>query len=137
MTKVRKISSQIANGGFTLMELMIVMVIVVVLAMAALPSYLDSVRRSRRAAAQSEMMDIANRQQQYFLAKRSYADKSTLEANGYSLPSEVGEHYSYDIALVSGPPPAFTINFTGQGAQYADGTISLNSAGEKSPPDKW
>jgi type IV pilus assembly protein PilE len=38
-----------------------------------MPSYQEYVKRGHRAAAQSEMMDIANRQQQFFLANRSYA----------------------------------------------------------------
>ena len=44
-------------AGFTLIELMIVVVIVAILASIALPSYLDFVRKSRRADALTKMLN--------------------------------------------------------------------------------
>ncbi|OWW23007.1 type IV pilin protein [Noviherbaspirillum denitrificans] len=123
--------------GFTLIELMISMVIVTILAAVALPSYRNYVKRGKRAAAQAQMMDIANRQQQYFLDKRSYATKDELQSAGYSLPSEVSAYYSYDIAVPSSGTPAYTITFTPTGSQASDGALTLNNAGVKTPADKW
>ena len=56
----------IKQKGFTLIELMVVIAIVAVLVTVALPSYREYVKRGNRRAAQSTMMDIINRQQQYF-----------------------------------------------------------------------
>lgn len=123
------------QAGFTLVELMMVLVIVAVLLLVALPGYQEQVRRGHRAAAQAEMLDIANRQQQFFLANRTYADKTTLENNGYSLPDDVAAHYTYAIALGAAVVPSYTVNFTAVGSQAADGNLAINSEGVKT--GKW
>lgn len=125
------------SRGFTLIELVIVMTIAAVLAAIALPSYQQYMIRSHRSAAQAQMMDLANREQQYFLATRAYADATTLTASGYALPSEVAAFYSFTITLQAGPPPGYIITFTPSGTQASDGALTLNSAGVKSPTDKW
>jgi type IV pilus assembly protein PilE len=127
--------------GFTLIELMITVVIVAILASVALPAYQEQVRRGHRAAAQTEMMDIANREQQFLLANRAYADKAALEGSGYALPSELASKYGYAIAVNNAAtPPTFTITFTPSGSQTSDGALVLNSAGVKTragEASKW
>jgi prepilin-type N-terminal cleavage/methylation domain len=56
--------------GFTLLEIMIVVAIVGILAAVVLPSYQNQMRKSRRASAQSHLMDIASKEQAYFLDTR-------------------------------------------------------------------
>ena len=123
--------------GFTLIELMIAVVIIGILLAVALPAYQDYVISGNRTAAQAQMMDIANRQQQYLLANRSYASKTQLESSGYALPSEVSRSYSYTITLGSGSVPSFTITFDSTGSQASDGDLTLNSEGVKTPAGKW
>ena len=123
--------------GFTLIELMIVVAIVAILAGIALPSYQQYVIRANRAAAQSEMFDIANREQQYFLANRVYADTAAL---GYTLSSDVAQRYTQAIAVGTGTLPSFTITLTPIGSQVGDGDLVLTSAGLKTragDPAKW
>jgi len=125
------------RGGFTLIELMVVLVIIGILASIALPSYNKYVIRSKRSAAQSIMYDISNREEQYMLANRSYADKATLVRNGFSLPPEVEQNYSYDVTANETGTPGYTILFTAVGNQTSDGPLTLTNTGAKVPAGKW
>jgi type IV pilus assembly protein PilE len=125
--------------GFTLIELMITVVVISILIGIAVPSYRQYVIRGKRSAAQSAMMDIANREQQFLLANRAYANKATLEASGYVLPADVSDSYAWNVGTAANPP-SFVITFTGTGAQASDnslGPLTLTSAGEKAPAEKW
>lgn len=125
------------QAGFSLIELMIVVAVVAILASVAYPSYTQYTVRTNRAAAKAQMLDIANRQQQFLLSNRAYASKTALEASGYRLPAEVGARYDYDIAVGTGTVPSYTITFSPKGGQAGDGTLTLNSEGVKTPPGKW
>jgi len=123
---------------------MIVVAIVGILAAVAYPSYRDHIVRANRSAAQSLMLDIANRQQQFFAANRRYATEAEL---GFTaMPADLAGKYINDagdpddvITLSAGPPPTFTITFApvATGTQAADGTLTLDSAGNRTPESKW
>ena len=126
------------NQGFTLIELMITVAIIGILASIALPGYQQYVIRANRSAAESQMVDIANRQQQFLFANRAYANNATLSASGYVLPPEVSSKYSYDITVNNAAsPPTYLITFSAIGSQTVDGAISLDSTGAKYPSGKW
>lgn len=127
-------ASRKKSAGFTLIELMIVVAIVAILAAIALPSYREHVIRSNRAAAQAQMMEIANLEQQYMLANREYADFDTL---GYSLSDGVEDNYTPTVTVGSGTVPSFTVTFTAKGGQVSDGDLTLDSEGNKTPAEKW
>jgi type IV pilus assembly protein PilE len=85
------------------------------------------------------MMEIANRQHQYFLANRSYAD--TIATLGYVLPTDVSDNYTIanlDMR-VAGPPPSFTVTLSPKSTSTNknDGDLSLTGAGVKTPSGKW
>lgn len=125
------------HSGFGLIELLIAVAIIGILAAIALPSYSQYVIRGHRSAAMAQMMEIANREQQYFQATRAYADKATLTSNGYALPAELGDRYTWDVTVGSGTVPTYTITFTATGPQASDGNLTLDQAGTKSPAEKW
>ena len=124
-----------SQGGFTLIELMVVIAIVAILLAVALPAYQNQVIRGHRAAAKSAMLDIANRQQQFLLANRSYA--GTVGALNYTLPDEVSAHYTPAITLGVAAAPSYSMTFTAIGRQVSDGPLTITSDGAKTPVDKW
>ncbi|MDA8127778.1 MAG: prepilin-type N-terminal cleavage/methylation domain-containing protein [Betaproteobacteria bacterium] len=115
--------------GFTLIELMITVAIVAILAAIAMPAYQEYVKRGNRAAAESEMMDIASREQQYLLANRCYTNN--LTTLGYTLPTELNGKYTPAVAADCTGMPSFTITFTASGVQATDGDLKLTSEGVK------
>ena len=126
------------SRGFTLIELMVTVAVVGILAAVAFPSYRNHLIRGKRTAAKAAMMEIANREQQYLLANRSYADKAALVSNGFVVGSEVTAAYSWTLtANNAATPPTFLITFTPTGPQASDGALTLDNVGTKSPADKW
>lgn len=111
--------------------------IVAILAAIAVPTYRQYVIRGNRSAALSQMMDIANREQQFLLSNRAYADKAALVASGYALPPEVSPSYTWNVTTPAGAVPSFLITFTAIGAQTKDGALTLDSQGNKTPIGKW
>ena len=115
---------------------MTVVAIIAILAVIALPSYQQYIVRANRTAAQSLMLDLANREHQYFAANRTYATSARL---GFAMPADLALYYTAAIALVAGPPPGFTITFTpvAGSTMASDGALMLDGAGKKMPMEKW
>jgi type IV pilus assembly protein PilE len=116
---------------------MIVVAIVAILVSIALPAYQSQIKRSKRVAAQGDMMDIANRQQRFLLANRTYATKAILESSGFSLDANVATVYTYAVTVGTGATPTFLITFTATGNQVSEGDMELNEQGKGTPADKW
>ena len=117
--------------GFTLIELLVTVAIIGILAAIAYPSYQEQVRKSRRAEAQSFLMAVAGRQQQFLLDTRAYA--MTVTAIGVPIPASVSSHYTLAIAVAAGPPPTYTVTATPSGTQAYEtcGTLTIDQAGAK------
>lgn len=117
--------------GFTLIELLVVMVIAGILAAIAIPNYSEYVVRSNRSAAQSFIADVASRQAQFFLDRRTYA--TTVAALNLPVPAEVASRYDFVIDVQAGPPLTYTVTATPTGAQAKDrcGALTINQAGNK------
>jgi type IV pilus assembly protein PilE len=81
------------SRGFSLIELMVVVLIVSILAGIAVPSYLSSIRVSRRTDAKTALLDLAAREERYF-ATNNGSYTNSLSALGYSS-STVGNGYYY------------------------------------------
>jgi len=139
------------NKGFTLVELMITVVIVGILAAVAIPNYQNYVVKGNRAAAQAFMMDVASREKQYLLDARTYAPNLAalynVATDAAATPADVSKHYTVAICInldssqctTADTPPYFKITATPptSSQQAADGELTLDSSGEKSPAGKW
>jgi type IV pilus assembly protein PilE len=125
------------NGGFTLIELMIVLAIVGILAAISYPSYKDSVYKSRRSEAKAALMDLATRQEQYFSNTKTYAD--TLAKLGITTTTTPGGWYTLvepsNVPLVSGTIITYTLRANPNNDQANDAkcaSLTLTHAGVKS-----
>ena len=81
-----------AQQGFTLLEVVVVMAVVAILAAVAIPNYSEYIMRSHRSEAQSFISDVASRQSQFFLDRRSYA--ATVADLSMTVPAEVAARYT-------------------------------------------
>ncbi len=120
-----------ASSGFTLIELMIAVAVVSILAAIAYPSYQDHIRKSRRAEAQSFMMAVAARQQQFLVDTRSYSE--SLSDVGVPTPDNVTRAYAVELAASAAPSPSFLLTATPREAQARErcGTLSIDQNGSK------
>jgi type IV pilus assembly protein PilE len=137
----RKFSScnhlQVKQRGYTLLELMIVVAVIGILASIALPNYQEYLKKARRSAAQSHLMDIAQRQQQYLIDSRSYA--TSFSDLNVETPVDVSTYYTVEITATDGPPPSFTITAKPKSGtpQAGDADLAIDNTGAKTPADKW
>jgi len=117
--------------GFTLVELVVVMAIAAILAAIAIPNYSEYVLRSNRSSAQAFISDVATRQAQFFLDRRTYA--TTVAALNLPVPNEIATRYNVAIAVNAGPPLTYTIRATPTGPQAKDrcGALTIDQAGTK------
>jgi len=124
-----------AHRGFTLIEVMVTVALVAILAAVALPTYRDHVRKSRRAEAQSFLLAVAARQQQFLLDTRSYG--ATLAGVGIPTPSTVASAYTIpnpSAAACGGNfSQCFRLTATPTSDQTSErcGTLSIDQNGTK------
>lgn len=71
-------------NGFSLIELMVAVAIVGILAAIAMPSYSNYVIRGSRAAAQTELLELASLQEKIYLNSSAYTASITTAYNGTS-----------------------------------------------------
>jgi type IV pilus assembly protein PilE len=130
--------------GFSLIELMVVVAIVAILSAIAYPSYERYVIKTKRAVAQSALLQVADRQQQFFMDnKRFAADLANLgfPANPYVLNDDgastvAGDTQAvYSVSLSNVTATTWTATAAPlQGQLSRDsycGSLSLTQAGAK------
>jgi type IV pilus assembly protein PilE len=122
---------------------MITVAIIGILLAIGVPIYKDYLIRANRAAAKTVLLEVVSRQEQYAMTNRAFA--ADTAALGMTLPSEVSENYdvTIDNSLVwssgSVTMSGFVATATPKAGstQAADGTLSINQFGLKSPANKW
>ena len=120
--------------GFTLIELMIVIAIIAILLSIALPSYQDSVRKSRRATAQSDLLVLVN------FMERTYTESNAYNPAGFSLPytaSPKSGTQFYTLSLSASTEASYTLQAApvvgSPQASDTCGTMTITHTGVKTP----
>ena len=95
--------------GFTLVELMIVVVIVGILTAIAVPSYSGYRIKSARAAAQTELLQLASLQEKIYLNANAYSPNITTAYDGNATgglgkTSGQTEDGRYALSFIGTPP---------------------------------
>jgi type IV pilus assembly protein PilE len=93
---------RVRNSGFTLVELMIVVAIIGILAAVAYPSYVESVRKSKRAEARASLMNLLQQQERYMTQNSTYAafalaSAGTLPFKDYSSANSTAAASSHRL----------------------------------------
>jgi type IV pilus assembly protein PilE len=132
------------QSGVTLIEMMVVVVILAIIVAFAFPSYAQFVVRAKRSAGTSMLLQVADRQQQFFMDNKRYS--ATLSALG--LPADtfmIGDEgafladgdsdRAYNISLSNTSATTYTVTATPQlkQAERDDtcGNLTLTHSGVK------
>ena len=133
------------QSGFTLIEAMITLVILGILAAMVYPTYRDYVVRTHRDLAKSAMLQVLDRQEQFFIDNKTYANTVTalgfadnpfaIDNTGKSVAATAGNRV-YTIGLADATATGFTIRAVPQLRQATEdtecGTLSVTNQGIKS-----
>ena len=121
-----------AQRGFTLVELMIAVVVVGVLLAIALPSFMDSVRKGRRAEAFAALTQVQAAQERERANRAAYLSSVTNAADhatvpGLGWPSDATANGYYTIAIAASSATGYTATATAVSgkSQASDGTCKM------------
>lgn len=141
MIRIQKMKSE---KGITLIELMVVIVIIGILAAIAIPMYTGYMQRARRAEAKTALEQLRASQEMCRAERGVYANNVDAQFGGNGIvalrntfggPGATAGDYA--ITMVS-TQTTFTGTATPNIArQIADGALTINWNGEKSPAEKW
>jgi len=129
----------VKKSGFTLIELMITIAIIGIIAAIAYPSYIDSVRKAKRADAQAQMMMLASFMERFYTENNRYDQKNNVAGTAVALPAGIASDYYDAYALQSVTATSYAIKAvpkTGQ-STLSCGTLTIESTGLKKPSACW
>lgn len=82
-----RIGSTRQLAGFTLIEVMIVVAIVAILSAIALPSYQESVRKSKRADSRTQLLEASQHMQRFYSQNDRYDQANDTAGTAVVLPA--------------------------------------------------
>jgi len=124
--------------GFSLIELLIVMTIVGILMITVMPSYQDSIRKSRRSDAISILIKMQLEQEYFRMINSSYAADFGVALN--DVKSGNSEYYTFVIEGATSSVYTLHARTVPTSSQHADVScrhFTLNQSGDKLPATCW
>lgn len=122
------------DAGFTLIELMIVVALTGILVAIAVPTYQDSVRKSRRGQAQADLVEAAQALERYYTVNGKYTGKTLKEIAGFDQSPRADGTAHYSLSLQA-DTRSYTVTATpsSDSSQSQDkcGTMSVDATGKK------
>jgi type IV pilus assembly protein PilE len=129
------------RSGFTLIELMIVVAVVAILAAVALPSFLDSIRKGRRAEAVAALGQVQQSQERWRANNPAYTTalaasapaglglSSTSSGGLYTLSIDAANAtgYTASATAISGTSQASDTNCSTMRLRLANGNVQYGS----------
>lgn len=139
---MRTIYANKLQRGVTFIELLIVMVIISVIASFAYPSYMNYVVDTKRTAATSILLQVADRQQQFFMDNKRFANDLTalgfannplvISDDGSVMANAGDSDSTYSVSLSNVAATTYTITAAPLHAQASRdakcGSLTLNQA---------
>jgi type IV pilus assembly protein PilE len=123
--------------GFTLIELAVTVAVVAIVAAIALPSFLDSIRKSRRADAFTAITTIQQAQERWRGNQALYATNAQLTLGVTAIPPGLGltaatarGYYTLEVPGVTASASEYTVEATAVAgkSQDADGDCKVLGA---------
>jgi type IV pilus assembly protein PilE len=106
-------------AGFTLIEVMIVVAVVGIIALIAVPSYQDSVRKSRRADAAAGLLRLQQLQERYRANNPQYA-AAVASMPGGPVTTSPERHYALGIDASAADRYEMSATAVATSPQFAD-----------------
>jgi len=133
------------NTGFSLMELLVTIVILGILASIAYPTYTEQIRKSRRADAKAALLELSQRQENFYVDNNKYAGalsellgKSSGVVGGFTVTgtTALSKDKYYEISIEEAGARSFIMNAepatnSPQEQDTACIKMTINSAGQK------
>jgi len=112
------------QAGFTLIELMIAVAVIAILLGVALPSFMDSMRKSRRSEAFTAIAAVQQAQERWRSSNPSYATLSQL-----NIPTTTPKgYYTLSMGSVNNAAVEYIVKATAAGGQASDTNCAVMEA---------